>query len=151
MNEPNTQILSRLQQLNCNTVFISFKVSQDKPNNNNLGLYVYNPSANFSGYSEVYCYRDKLTDFIHLASSLPVPIKVFALKFKNSDEVIMSFQRFPNLFLLNINKHLQNIIYEKKTLFPITYRTFAVNYVGTAASMGKPTAHRPYHQRYCFF
>lgn len=85
MNEPNTQILSRLQQLNCNTVFISFKVSQEEPNNNNLGLYVYDPSANFSGYSGAYCYRDKLTDFIHLASSLPVPIKVFALQLENLD------------------------------------------------------------------
>ncbi|GAB6279441.1 MAG: hypothetical protein STSR0006_14520 [Lentimicrobium sp.] len=80
MNETNTDIISHLRNLNCNTVFMYFKTSVEEPDNNNLGLYVYPPNANFPPYYGKYCYRDKLIDFIHTASSLQVPIKVFALQ-----------------------------------------------------------------------
>lgn len=80
MNEPNAQIISRLRELNCNAIFLFQKVSQGAANFDNLGLYEYSPDASFPPYYGKYCYRDKLTDFIHQATELQVPIKVFALQ-----------------------------------------------------------------------
>lgn len=113
MNESNLQIINRLKELNCNAVFLFWKVSQANANFANLGLYEYPSNAVFQGYSGQFCYRDKLTDFIDLASRQTVPIKVFALQIE-TDRFLEPGWTTAQTILDKISYYQQNV----QTLFP---------------------------------
>lgn len=88
MDEPNSDIVNNLKAFRCNSIFLFMKTLADgiEPNAQNLGLMQCSPSASYStGYQGVNAYRDKVTDFIHQASSTTPPIKVFGFLIETED------------------------------------------------------------------
>lgn len=88
MDEPNSDIINNLKAFRCNSIFLFMKTLADgiEPNAQNLGLMQCSPSASYStGYQGMNAYRDKVTDFIHQASSTTPPIKVFGLLVETED------------------------------------------------------------------
>lgn len=105
MNIDNSTLLYNIRSFGCNSIFMSMKTLQagSDPNAQNLGLMQCNSNATYPyGYSGVYAYRNKVTDFIHQASTTNPPIKVFGLlveteDFIDKDNTEPAFRKLKNI------------------------------------------------------